>query len=53
MQFERGSEEASRFLPNGNGQIVNLESNTMLLNEGKADAIRMGAEVKKKNEYFF
>ncbi|KAM1579509.1 hypothetical protein ACFXTI_041436 [Malus domestica] len=47
VQFKRGSEEASRFLPNGNGQIVNLESNTMLLNEGKASAIRMGAEVRK------
>jgi hypothetical protein len=38
MQFKRGFEEASKFLPNGNGLIVDFESNSLLFKELKEDA---------------
>lgn len=51
MQFKRGFEEASRFLPNANSLNVDFESNTLSLKEGKAEAIGMVVKVDKKNEY--
>ncbi|BFG22699.1 hypothetical protein CerSpe_089730 [Prunus speciosa] len=51
MQFKRGFEEASRFLPNANSLNVDFESNTLSLKEGKAEAIGMVVKVDKKNKY--
>lgn len=50
MQFKRGFEEASKFLPNGNSLIVDLENNTLLLKEPKAEATYTIVTVDKKNE---
>ncbi|XP_061996622.1 scarecrow-like protein 14 [Rosa rugosa] len=50
MQFKKGFEEASKFLPNGNSLIVDLESNTLLLKELKADATDMLVKVDQKND---
>jgi hypothetical protein len=38
MQFKRGFDEASKFLPNGNSLIVDFESNSLLFKELKEDA---------------
>lgn len=38
LQFKRGFEEASKFLPDGNGLIVDFESNRLLFKELKEDA---------------
>lgn len=50
MQFKRGFEEASKFLPNGNSLIVDLENNTLLFQEPKAEATYTIVKVDKKNE---
>ncbi|KAL6131481.1 hypothetical protein ACLB2K_069856 [Fragaria x ananassa] len=49
LQFQKGFEEASKFLPNGNSLIVDLESNTPLLKELNTEATDMTAKVDKKN----
>ncbi|KAL6128213.1 hypothetical protein ACLB2K_071569 [Fragaria x ananassa] len=49
LQFKKGFEEASKFLPNGNNLIVDLESSTPLLKELNAEATDMTVKVDKKN----
>ena len=52
MQFKRGFEEASKFLPNGNSLIVDLESNNLFSKELKEtkDAV-VAIEKKYQNDY--
>lgn len=48
-QFKRGFEEASKFLPNGNSLIFDLESNMLLTKEVKIET--KDVVVKYENEY--
>ncbi|KAG2723764.1 hypothetical protein I3760_02G184900 [Carya illinoinensis] len=50
MQFKRGFEEASRFLPNGNGLIADLESNGLVLKELKKDAKDVVVKIEEYHE---
>lgn len=50
MQFIRGFKEASKFLPNGNGLIVDLKSNGLSFKELKEEAKDVVVKVEEKHE---
>ena len=50
MQFKRGFEEASKFLPNGNGLIVDLESNGFSSKDPKENVKDVVIKVEDKHE---
>ncbi|XP_040993472.1 scarecrow-like protein 14 [Juglans microcarpa x Juglans regia] len=49
MQFKRGFEEASKFLPNGNGPMVGLKSNGLFF-KSKEDAKDVVAKAEEKHK---
>ncbi|CAI9768322.1 unnamed protein product [Fraxinus pennsylvanica] len=48
MQFKKGVEEASKFLPNGNSLVVDLRHNDLLGKEQKKGTNSMSVKVEKK-----
>uniref|UniRef100_A0A5B6ZII5 Uncharacterized protein n=1 Tax=Davidia involucrata TaxID=16924 RepID=A0A5B6ZII5_DAVIN len=50
MQFKRGVEEASKFLPIGNALFIDLENNGLLVNKPKGEAKSVVVKVEKNYE---
>ena len=49
LQFKRGFEEASKFLPSGNGLVIDWESNAFLVKEQKEESKNTFCKAEKKD----
>ena len=49
LQFKRGFEEASKFLPSGNGLVIDWESNAFLVKEQKEESKNTFSKAEKKD----